>query len=181
MERFEDKLSEQFGKKGSVYRYPSTNRKLPHVFSVHYESVPCEGHITACTFGVSVADQRIWGDEKIELLLQMQDLDPNWGHILGFVGNHLREKCPFSIGQVIHFGQQISESSDMTAFLVIPVTPETGVAEPVFSFGKIQKIKLVRLLPIYQSEAKWIDVHGWDTFLHRLGPTLTNPRRSRIS
>lgn len=181
VERFNDQLSSRLGSKSIVYRQKSENRKLPNVFSLIYKDTPSKGLITACTFGVSFGDQEVWGNEKIELLLQMQSENENWGHVLAFLGNHLREYCPFDIGQIIHFGQKITESCQMTEFLVIPVEPEIGIDNPLISISKKQCVKLVRLAPIYGSEVYLIQKIGWGSFVKQLGSTVTDPKRQRVS
>lgn len=178
IERFDEQLSSRLGSKSIVYRQKSESRKLPNVFSLIYKNTPSKGLITACTFGVSFGDQEVWGNEKIELFLQMQSEDENWGHVLAFLGNHLREDCPFDIGQIIHFGQKIVDNCDMTDFLAVPVEPETGIDNPLISISKKQSVKLVRLVPIYNKEVHLIKSIGWLDFLQRLSSKITDSKRS---
>lgn len=180
-EQFEEQIAAQMGKKGEVYRQPAKNRKLPNIFSILYPNTPAPGLLTACTFGVSFGDQAVWGNEKIELMLQIHSADDRWGHVLAFLGNHLRENCPFHIGQIIHFGQNVVDDCPMTEFLVIPVDPHTGISTPVVHVNRKNTVKLVRLVPIYKSEIAVIQSKDWKHFIAQLGVNMTDTRRSSIA
>jgi len=65
-------------------------------------------------------------------------------------GNKVKEVCPFTPGDTMNFGTQISKSSQMTGFLI--ARPILFAEEDISIDTKIRTVELVQLIPIYHNE-----------------------------
>lgn len=148
VEHYRDQLEALMEQKAEIFRNKSIDKKLPNLFTLVFKDYPSD-HITAFTFGLCFSSLASEQEFKTELMLQVKSEDINWAHALGFLANHLREQCPFQVGQVLHFGQQIIEESATSDFLL--KKPLEQFQKPI-SVNKKLQIKLVQLEPIRKSE-----------------------------
>ncbi|MCL7987215.1 suppressor of fused domain protein [Sphingobacterium sp. lm-10] len=179
VERFRDLLEKEIGDACEVYRHPSSSRKLPTVFVLIFKNFPSPGYLTAYSYGLSAANGISKQMHGRELVLQIKSEVKNWGHVLGFLINHLRGDCPFDPGQIIRFGQPIAADSQMEHFIVHDVDKELGTST-TFNLSNRYSLELVQLSPIYGDELMVIDKMGWSNFFHRLHPTKHEVNRKPI-
>jgi len=139
---------------------------LPGVTVMIYKNVPEEGFITGITYGLSLANHPEWKHGRPELCISVASSDESWATVAAYIANRLRGDCPFSYGQVINFGQQISEESDMDAFFIF--APSTLDKESYFNIdiGAEYKISIAGLYPIYSEELETFNKIGLEKFWH---------------
>lgn len=147
------------------------------VYTLLFEQT-AERPLTSFSYGLSFASHPEQ-PRKTELYLQMRSNEPVWGHVVGYLANHLRNDCPFKIGQIIRMGQTISPDSDLDAFLVVP--PIDRTIPPTTSDGKNRPdIHLVELVPVFAQESAKILRLGVKGFLRQLGDERLDPRRAAL-
>ncbi|QBR13176.1 suppressor of fused domain protein [Sphingobacterium sp. CZ-2] len=174
LEHYRDSMESVMGKKSAVFREKSVKKGLPFVYTLVFNQDTSE---PLCTFsyGASFAvtpDQK----EKVELMLQMDSEDMAWAHVVGYLANQLRGDCPFNPGEIIRFGQKISQESKLNSFVL--VTPDLdGLPNPVFDGKKSTGVHIMQLLPIYEEEVLSIARLGLPQFLALIDPHKTNPLR----
>lgn len=144
VERYRDYLEELMGSKAEIFRDKSVDKKLPNVFTLVFRDTPSAGTITAFTFGVCFSSLAAEKGVKTELMLHVKSDNINWAHALGFIANHLREQCPFQVGQIVRFGQQIAADSPISNFLV---NEPADHFQQVISLSKDLQVQLVQLEP----------------------------------
>ncbi len=177
VERLKSQLEIALGQSCTVYRHPSNNKKLPKVFVLLFHNYPNNGYLTAYSYGLSAS---IGSDKTTgrELTIQVKSSNENWGHILGFLISHLREDCPFDPGQIIRFGQSISEDSTMQHFLVQDADHKIGPAS--YQLNKRFSVNWVQLVPIYEQELAWINRYGFTLFLSKIDQEKEDVQRKTI-
>jgi len=177
LEHYRDSLQEALTCKAQIYREKSAQKKLPMVYTLIFEPT-AERPLTSFSYGLSFAthpDQ----PRKTELCLQTRSTEPVWGHVVGYLANHLRGDCPFKIGQIIKMGQAISPDSDLDAFLVVPPIENT-IPSTTGDGKKRPEIHLVELVPVFAHETAKIQRLGVIRFIDQLGNDRLDPRRSAL-
>ncbi|WP_050725659.1 suppressor of fused domain protein [Vulgatibacter incomptus] len=111
-------------------------------------------------------------------MISVRSMDHAWTWCIGEIVRNYRQEIDFSFGTVLHFGQQISDESPMTSFLIFTSTlldadeQRTALSE--------WTIKLSQLYPIYQQEAAVIDEVGVERFFWGLGIDFDDVRRPPV-
>jgi hypothetical protein len=129
-----------------------------------YRNVPEADHVTGVTYGLSEVVHPAWRSARPELIISVQSTDLAWPLAVAEMANRLRGSCPFSYGDVIDFGDKISEESEMSAFLVF--TPSI-LAPNVFlniDVGAEQPLNLAGMHPLYDSERAVLGELGLERF-----------------
>ncbi|MDJ0705945.1 MAG: hypothetical protein QNJ46_21970 [Leptolyngbyaceae cyanobacterium MO_188.B28] len=95
-------------------------------------------------------------------MISVESADEAWPFAIAYIAEKLRGKCPFCYGSTINFHEQISEESDLNAFLIF--------APPFLS--KNQKEAKLRdltcyikgMYPIFNSEIPLYNELGLERF-----------------
>jgi hypothetical protein len=163
-ERYLDYLERLIKEEPVIYQDESLTKGLPGVTTFVYENVPEPGNITAFTYGLSLVDHPEWKLGRAELCICVESNDHSWGLAIGWIANNLRGQCPFSYGESIDFGDQISDDSEMDSFLIF--APNFLEKEYFLNIdiGADYKINLACLYPVYSDELKVYDKIGFEAF-----------------
>lgn len=153
-------------------QYASSNPGLKSVTVVSYADVPAPGHITAVTYGVSLAGHPEWTEGSAELVVAVASKDLGWVSALGVVAERLRGDCPFAYGDTINYGRPIAADTKMTAFVCFAPTvlkkedyARIDVSPPGHDGHDL--IWITGLYPVYQSEREFIHDQGLEAFWRR--------------
>jgi hypothetical protein len=145
----------------------STHPDMKGVTVVAYRDLP-EGLSTALTYGLSLADHSDWVYGRPELCLSVRSEDDRWALAIGYLAESLRGSCPFSYGNTIGFGERVSPSSAMTAFVVFApavmdrADSRVDVSPPGHEGHDV--INIAGMYPIHESERQYICEHGLESF-----------------
>jgi hypothetical protein len=101
---------------------------------------------------------------------------------MAHMANTLRGDCPFCYGDVINFGAQIADESEMSAFVVFaPSIFEDKGSYLGIDVGGPQPLNLSGIYPIYDSERQVISNVGLKEFWHHPNFGMYNVKRSRVA
>jgi hypothetical protein len=144
-----------------------------------YRGFPTPDALTGFTVGLSHFHPP--GGAHKELTISMRDTDDRWALACAFTAFQLRERFAFVCGQTIDFRAQISESSAMSAFLVVHPR-HLSPSDVVVDLG-IRRVELVELVPLYEEERIWLNAGGdVSTFLEKCPSSLAmNPKRKPVA
>jgi hypothetical protein len=142
---------------------------------VAYSDVPEEGCITAFSYGLSTTEHPEWVAGRPELVISVDSKDMAWAVALGEVVRNGRDRCLFSYGDIVNFGEKISDESDMTHFLVFACTVLDAADISVELSDGV--VNLSQLYPIHASEVELIKKIGAERFVMSLDTDLFNVRR----
>ena len=133
-----------------------------------YNDVPQAGMLIGVTYGLSLLDNPAWTRGRPELLIGVRSTDHRWARAVGLLAVNLTD-CPFSYGNVLNFGQPITEESAMDHFVIFAPTlldqqdflnvldaPEGAPAQDV--------VNIAGIYPIHASEAAAINDGGMEAF-----------------
>ena len=131
------------------------------------------------TAGLSYGTHEAWKFGRPELCISMKSQDQRWGWAIGDIAQRLKGDCPFCYGDIVRFGTQISEESEMSAFIVFAPSfiAKTATQIPLSEWT----INLAQMYPIYAGEIEFIDSNGLESFLSRPGSFFENPKRPDLS
>lgn len=151
----------------------------PAIFVAIYRGYPTANAITGFTVGLSHF-QSTGGGYK-ELVISMSDSDDSWALACGYLAYQLRDRCQFVCGDTINFGEQVNNSTGMSAFLVIHprlITPSNTMIHL-----DVRRVELVELIPLYQAEYDWINSGGnIESFLQNCPTSVSmNPTRKALA
>jgi hypothetical protein len=120
------------------------------------------------------------GGAHKELVIAMRSNDELWGLACASIANKAKEFCPFTPGDTLNFGTQISKSSQMTGFLI--ARPILFSEQDTVIDTKIRTVELVQLIPIYHEEIHHLLHPGKEAeFLaHFSKEELLNPARKKF-
>ncbi|MBK1442498.1 suppressor of fused domain protein [Parapedobacter sp. ISTM3] len=165
-EKYLEYLDHIFQREPLFYRNESLIDGLPGVASIVYPEIPDSGYITALTYGLSLVDHPAWKHGRLELCISVASSNLAWGQIIGYIANQLRGNCPFSYGQTINVGEQISPDSAMDAFFVF--APSTLDREDYLDIdiGTDYTINISGLYPMYSDELEVFGKIGLEAFWH---------------
>jgi len=147
-----------------ILQAESADPSLPGVKAIIYTDLPEAGMQTTFTYGLSCVGHEDWSSGRPELCLSVESDDPAWGLAAATVGERLRGRCPFTYGDVITFGERISEESAMTGFLVFAPAVLDAQDATGIDLGDAFPVTIQGLYPIYESELDFIDERGLETF-----------------
>lgn len=142
----------------------SSNPALKRVVAITYTDIPQSGFLTACTYGLSLAEHPDWRLGKPELCVSIQSTDKRWAIAAAFLADHLRGSCPFAYGQTINFGERVTEDSPMSSFVVFAPSVLDRHDYLNIDVGDDLPINLAGIYPIHDSEVRWIQEHGLEEF-----------------
>ncbi|WP_304233467.1 suppressor of fused domain protein [Jiulongibacter sediminis] len=162
------------------YQNESLIDGLAGVTSIVYKDVPEKGFTTTLTYGLSVVDHPLWKLGRHELCISVKSSNIEWGKVIGFLANNLRGESPFSYGQTINFGEQISEDSEMDAFLLFAPSILEEEDYSNIEIGTDYKINLVGLYPMYSDELDSYNDLGLEAFLNHPNFDLYDVNRNKI-
>jgi len=137
---------------------------LPNLACMVYRDIPEAEHVTGVTYGLSEAVHPRWHAARPELLISVRSSDMAWPLAVAELANQLRGCCPFGYGEVIDYGQRISDDSEMSAFLVFTPSILAPSAALGIDVGAEQPLNLVGMYPIYESERAALTVMGLEQF-----------------
>lgn len=139
-----------------------TDPTLPPVAVFVYKDWPEVGFITGFTLGLSAASHPEWKIGKPELMISVESEDEAWMFAVGYMAEQLRGRCPFRYGDTINFHAQISEESELDAFLVFapPFLEKAEMAVNLRDFT----CNIAGMYPMFSSEIKLYEELGLDKF-----------------
>ncbi len=162
-----------------IRRIDSSDAALRPVFVFTYENWPEEGFITGFTFGLSEANHPEWRLGRPELMISVESLDESWCLAIGHIAQQLRGKCPFCYGETINFRAQISEESELDAFLIFGPPHLTKDNKSIELNGFTCHI--AGMWPMYSEEIGLYNEIGLEKFWHLDGWDPMNVSRPRLT
>ena len=170
-----DSLTER---KARFVRASSPDDEWP-ITVILYAPVSADDSFVSFTAGLSNGSHEAWKFGRPELCISMRSTDERWGWAIGDIAHKLKGDCPFCFGDVVRFGTQISEESEMSAFVVFAPNfiskPATQISLPDWT------INLAQMYPIYEGEIDYIESSGLEKFLSRPGSFFEDPKRLNLS
>jgi hypothetical protein len=166
-ERYLEHLDElSGGSEPRFLRIESSHPGLKSVTVITYVDLPEPGHLTAITYGLSLADHPDWRQGKPELCISVQSTDVDWAMAMGFLAERLRGQCPFTYGNTVDLGEPVTPDTAMTAFVVFaPISLEREDATDI-DVGDDLPINIKGLYPVHESERQYIRANGLEPFWH---------------
>ncbi|MES2996256.1 MAG: suppressor of fused domain protein [Verrucomicrobiota bacterium] len=163
------------GDRGKFYKITDEG-EAPPISVISFADVPESGCLTAFSFGLSSIAHREWVNSRPELVISVNSLDSSWPLAMGELIRNGRDRCLFSYGMILNFGQPVSEESLMSYFLVYACTvlDESDLAVHLPD----RKVHLSQLYPVHQSEVAIIKDVGAEKFVHHLGIDLFDVKRA---
>ena len=181
-EKYLNHLDQIFQVEPSFYPIGERNSAFPRVTAIIYQDVPETGYITGLTYGLSLVDHPEWTlGLRPELMISVESTDLSWALAIGDIASSLRGKCPFCYGDKINLKSQISEDSDMSAFLVFAPSIISKEDALNIDVGEDYKINLAGMYPIYHEEMSVIDDIGLEAFWHHPAFDLFDINRPTIT
>ncbi len=152
---------------------------FPPVTVVTYRDVPENGFITSFTTGLSAVSHPSWKFGRPELCISVESRDLAWGWAIGDVANKLRGQCPFCYGEIINFGTQVSDESEISAFVVFAPSfmdkEQSEIELPEW------KVNIAQMYPIYEGEVGLIEDIGLQAFFQNKEIDFYNIKREDFS
>lgn len=109
----------------------------------------------------------------------MESRDLAWGWAIGDVANKLRGHCPFCYGEIINFGTQVSNESEISAFVVFAPSfmdkEQSEIELPEW------KVNIAQMYPIYEGEVGLIENIGLQAFFQNKEIDFYNIKREDFS
>lgn len=164
VEKYLKHVEKVFQREAEFYRTESTIEGVNNVFALVYRDYPTIGYMTAVTYGLSLVDHEEFQETRPELCICVESDEVNWAKVVGFIANRLRGKAPFTYGNVINFGKQVSIDSEMSAFFLFAPTVFEQSESTNIDLGLDYKINWVNLYPMYQSEIEVYHKIGIEKF-----------------
>jgi hypothetical protein len=162
------------GDGGKFYKITDEG-ETPPISVISFADVPEPGCVTAFSFGLSSIAHREWVNSRPELVISVNSLDSSWPLAMGELIRNGRDRCLFSYGMILNFGQPVSDESAMSCFLVYACTV-LDEADLTVQLPD-RKVHLSQLYPVYQSEAAIIKDVGVERFVHHLDIDLFDVKR----
>ncbi len=164
VEKYLAHLDSIFQREPEFFKNESLIEGVNNVTAIVYRDYPTIGYITAVTYGLSLVEHPDWTTHRPELAICVESEEINWGIVIGYIANHLRGRVPFTYGNTINFGQQISKDSEMDAFLIFaPLIFEKDEFMNI-DVGADYKINLAGMYPIYNDEIPLYNQLGPEEF-----------------
>ena len=170
---------DSIGGGNATFHRASAPNEFPPVSVITYHGDEKIGLTTSFTAGLSTVPHPSWKFSRSELCISVESDDSHWGSAMGYIANKLRGQCPFCYGEIINFGMQISEESDMSAFVVFaPIAVSKEQREVQLPDWKVS---IAQMYPIYQGEIGFIERTGLGPFFERPGSFFSNVKRQDLS
>lgn len=180
VEKYLNHLDNIFQQEPEFYKNESLSLELPGVTSIIYRNVPETGFITGLTYGLSLVEHQSWKLSHPELCISVKSNDTSWAYVAGYIANKLRGKCPFCYGEIINFGEPVSQDSEMDAFLIFAPSILEKSDFINIDVGANYKVNIAGLYPIYSSEIEIYDKIGLEKFWHHPNFDLYDVNRKKI-
>lgn len=180
VEKFMAHLDRIFQTEPEYYKEESKTDGIPGVTSIVYKDIPKKGMITGITYGLSLGNHPDWKFGRPELIITVDSKDVSWAQVVGYLANSLRGDCPFSYSNTINVREQISDESEMDAFLVFAPSILDKKDFSNIDIGLNYKINIAGLYPIYASEMEYIEKNGLEKFWKHPNFDMYNVNRKRI-
>ncbi|GAA4166592.1 hypothetical protein GCM10022217_40620 [Chryseobacterium ginsenosidimutans] len=164
IEKYIEHLDNIFQQEPLFYNNESLIDGVKGVTSIVYRDIPEKGFITAITYGLSLIEHPEWKLGRPELCISVESENLDWGIVAGFIANQLRGKASFCYGETINFGEQISEDSEMNAFLIFAPSILDKDDYLDIDVGTDYKINIAGLYPIYSDEIEVYNQIGLKEF-----------------
>lgn len=174
-------LDNIFQQEPLFFKEDSLIEGVPGVSAIVYKDVPEAGYITAFTYGLSLVEHPDWKLGRPELCISVKSDNMSWARVIAYMANSLRGDCPFTYGQTINFGQQVSEDSAMDAFLVFAPSILDKEDYLDIEIGAKYKLNIAGMYPVYASELDVYDELGLEAFWHHPGFDMYDVTRPLIS
>jgi hypothetical protein len=140
------------------------DRSRPRITAIVYDEVPEPGHLTAFTYGLSLAEHDQWTQGRPELSISVASDDVRWALAVAQLAESLRGECAFHYGDTIGFGGPVSEDSDLSAFVIFfPLALERDEALGI-DVGDRLPVHIAGAYPIHESERRFIGESGLEAF-----------------
>jgi hypothetical protein len=152
------------GAEPTYHMVPSTKDGLPGVTAIVYRDLPEPGHLTAFTYGLSLARHPSWRVSRPELCITVRSDDLAWAVTAAYLAEGMRGSCPFAYGDLIEFGHGATPGSGLTSYLVYWSIVEDEEGRTGIEVGDDDVISIVGLYPIHEVERRWIAEHGATPF-----------------
>jgi hypothetical protein len=160
------------GREPRLLAVESTKPGVADVTVVVYDHVPEPGMTTGITYGLSMVDHPLWTVARPELTLTVATMDDAWMLALGEVAERLRGECPFVYGSTVGLANDgvspIDPESGITGFAVFAPSVLEREDYDSIELAPDDRISIVGLYPIHESERRFIVDHGLEEFW-RLG------------
>lgn len=130
-----------------------------------YEDVPCAGAVTLATVGLSELPLHMFRQEFV-FLCYKRFLSSNLVSLIAVVADMLSEsKHPLLHGSILPPAGPLLDYTKMEALYVATLL-YFDTEEEEFDVLRVDGLSILNswLLPIYRSEAEWIDKHGYEAF-----------------
>jgi len=180
IEEYMAHLDKVFQQEPVFYKNDCKIPGLPGITSIVYNDIPEKGFTTGLTYGLSLFEHPDWKLSRPELCISLESSNIDWGQVVGYLANHLRDTCPFCYGDTIDFEEKISDDSEMSAFFIFA----PSILEPEdylhIDIGIGYEISIAGLYPMYAEELEVFSKIGLDKFWHHPNFDLYNVNRKRI-
>lgn len=180
LSKFLEHLDSVFQAEPKFFPFESKIPGAPKVVAMVYRDVPEPEHITGVTYGLSEVTHADWRLGRPELIISVKSTDIAWPLAVAEMANQLRGRCPFCYGDVINFGETVSDESDMSAFFVF--APSILVRDDFLNIdvGGPQPINIAGMYPIYDSERATLAELGLERFWQHPNFDLYDVRRPKV-
>jgi hypothetical protein len=174
VEQYVQHIESICGCEGRYFRISDPN-EVPPISVISFEGVPEVGCSTAFSYGLSSVNHEEWRYSRPELVISVNSLNTAWALAMGELIRNGRDRCLFSYGNMLKFGQRITNESDMTAFLVFACTilNENDLSVDLPD----RKILFSQIYPVYEEELALISDVGPERFVFDLGIDLFDVSR----
>jgi suppressor of fused protein SUFU len=163
--KFLEHLDLIFQTEPEFFPFESKSPGLPNLACMVYRNIPEANHLTGVTYGLSEVAHPCWRAARPELMISVQSTDIAWPLAVAELANELRGTCPFGLGDVIDYAEQVSEESEMSAFLLFTPAILAPAAALGIDVGGEQPLNLAGMYPIYDSERAALTELGLERFL----------------
>ncbi|MDN3576433.1 suppressor of fused domain protein [Chitinimonas viridis] len=174
IDKYFDHVESIAGREGAFFRMEND----PKIIVSSYVDVPEAGCLTAFSFGLSLADCKEWRYSKPELVISMDSTDIAWALAMGELVRCGWGRCLFSYGEVLDFGRQISEESDMSAFLVF-ASSSLEVSDLRVDLDD-WIVNISQIYPVHKQEVSLIREIGAERFFYDFNIDFFDPRRKPV-
>ncbi len=175
-EEYLNLLDENAGDDGKIFGITDKNEK-PQLFVVIYNDLPEPNQTTSYSYGLSTVNHKEWKYSRPELIISVHSMDKSWGLAMGETIKQARFDSTFEYGSIFDFGEQISDDSEMSAFIIF--------ANSLYDEGDVleltdRKIRFSQLYPIYREEIDTIKKIGVEQFFSTSEIDFYDIKRKKI-
>lgn len=151
----------------------------PLISAVVFRDIPQSGSLTSFSYGLSLQSHPDWTKSRPELVLSVDSLQPAWGLVPGELVRRGRGRVSFSYGNILNFGEPVSDDSAMSSFVVYACASIDQ--SDLFIELPQANVHIVQIYPIYESEAGLVEQIGPEKFLTNLGNSVYDVHRDSLT